>query len=460
LVASRDPSIQLSELEAFLPVMASFLVVVQIILALPRQTKGRLLLWALFLISLGPYAANTVAIRRAQSLSLHTQEHPVEALVRNAKADFEELLARQSKTYPAAVEEYRRRYGVEPPPGFEAWFEYATENQSPIIDEFDMIYETVSPFWKLSGSEVVQIMRDAHNTPGIDLWLCSFSRVTAETSCSHPARGSDRNVGKMFNMLLGNLTGVLPNAKFLVNHIDEPRVLIPPAADSKTPLTVTSMPGRPTWDVLTKYCAHNAEQSDTSPVDTHGLPLITNTTSSLNLCAHPSYANEHGLFIAPPSFRLIEGLLPVLSTGAPSTMGDILFPAPAYMVEPEFQYNPAHDIPWSQKSNHLYWAGSTTGSAASTDNGWHNSHRQRFIALAQNLPPHHPHTYLHEVPSDTTPATSIIKSIQSTFINTRRYAVNPTRIFRKSTPELLILLPPPPLLSNTHLLHTPHPSRQ
>jgi hypothetical protein len=220
------------------------------------------------------------------------------------------------------------------------------------------------------------------------------------------------------------------------------------------------MPGRPTWDVLTKYCAHNAEQSDTSPVDTHGLPLITNTTSSLNLCAHPSYANEHGLFIAPPSFRLIEGLLPVLSTGAPSTMGDILFPAPAYMVEPEFQYNPAHDIPWSQKSNHLYWAGSTTGSAASTDNGWHNSHRQRFIALAQNLPPHHPHTYLHEVPSDTTPATSIIKSIQSTFINTRRYAVNPTRIFRKSTPELLILLPPPPLLSNTHLLHTPHPSRQ
>ncbi|KAK4150540.1 hypothetical protein C8A00DRAFT_17964, partial [Chaetomidium leptoderma] len=364
IVASRDPYIQLSDAEAVLPVLASFLTLAHIIFMLPKQSKGKPILWVLILFSLGPYLANNTAIRSAQSSALRSLKHPIELLIRNARADFEQLLERQSKNYTAAVQEYQRRYAVEPPPGFQAWYEFAVENQSPIIDEFDMIYESVSPFWGISGAEVVQIMNDAYQTKRIDLWRCSFSGAAAETRCNHPFRSSDRHYGDLFNKLLGDLPGVLPDAQFLVNHLDEPRVLTPPPSDStpKGQFTVTNLSERPTWDAITKFCPSQSQQNDpTTPIETHGLPLITNLTSSLDLCANPSYATTHGLFIAPPSFHLIEGLVPVLSTGRPSTMSDIPFPSPAYVVESEFGYNPAHDMPWSQKSNHLYWAGSTTG---------------------------------------------------------------------------------------------------
>ncbi|KAK4038195.1 glycosyltransferase [Parachaetomium inaequale] len=432
LVASRDPFIQLSELEALSPVIASLLALAQLIFMLPKQAKGRLALWALFLVSLGPYLANIVAIRTAQSSALHSQEHPAELLIRSAKADFERLLERQSKTYTAAVEEYQRRYGVAPPPGFKEWYEFAVANQSPIIDEFDIIYGSVSPFWKLSGKEVVQIMNDAHQTPSIDLWLCSFSGATAETHCSHPARGSDRHTGDMFNKLLGDLRGVLPDTKFLVNHLDEPRVLIPPSSSpDKTPFTLTDLSERPTWDAVTKFCASQPHPRRPNPLETVGLPLVTDLNATLNLCIRPEYASTHGLFQAPPSFRIIEGLVPVLSTGAPSTMSDILFPSPAYIVEPQFRYNPAVDPPWPDKSNHLYWTGSTTGAVASEgSNNWRAFHRQRFLALAQNLPPRQQHTYLREDPSSP----GRVTTAQSGFLNGRWYKVFPTRIFQCSPP--------------------------
>ncbi|KAH6848235.1 hypothetical protein B0I37DRAFT_391808 [Chaetomium sp. MPI-CAGE-AT-0009] len=390
LVASRDPWIQTSELDALSPVIASLL-----------RLNGRPALWALLLVSFGP--ANYSAV--------HSVEHPVEVLMR-----------RQSKTYAEAVEEYQRRYG------------YAVANQSPIIDEFDMIYESVSPFWRLSGMEVAATMKKAHNTPDIDLWLCSFSGATAETRCEHPTRYSDRHTGAMFNKLLGEFKGLIPDAKFLVNHLDEPRVLIPPGSDSI--ISVTDLSERPTWDAITKLCPPQPQRSPESPLEALGLPFVANLTTTLDLCKHPEYAHMHGLFQAPPSFKLIEGLVPVLSTGAPSTMSDILIPSPAYIVEPEFRYNPASDLPWHSKSNHLYWAGSTTGAVATSTNDWHTFHRQRFLSLAQNLPPSpsnprpEKHTYLHQ--TLTTPHQ--LTTSQSTFLNPRHYAASPTRIFQCAHP--------------------------
>ncbi|SPQ27219.1 a9b004c4-81da-411f-a4bf-bc72ac1d63e1 [Thermothielavioides terrestris] len=371
ILASSDPFIQLSELDAVSPVIASLLALTQIVYMLPRSAKGRPTLWALALISLGPYVAYTIAMRNARSMALHSLEHPIEVLIRNAQADFSQMLERQSKTYEDAVNEYQRRYEVEPPPGFEAWYEFAVANQSPIIDEFDTIYKSVSPFWKLSGKEVVQIMNDAQDTADIDLWLCSFSGKTAETHCIHPRRNADRHVSDLMNRLLGDLRGVLPDVKFLVNHLDEPRVLIPrlthPNPSAKQWFTVTDLSERPTWNAITKYCPSHVQQgekgktsSQTEP-KTEDLPLITNLSAALDLCQHPEYANMHGLFQGPPSFRLIEGRVPVLSTGAPSTMSDILIPSPAYVLEDEFLYNATFDVPWPQKANHLYWTGSTTG---------------------------------------------------------------------------------------------------
>lgn len=53
------------------------------------------------------------------------QRHPIAELMENAQKEWDEKVARQSKTAEEAIEEYKRRYKREPPYGFTEWFAYA-----------------------------------------------------------------------------------------------------------------------------------------------------------------------------------------------------------------------------------------------------------------------------------------------------------------------------------------------
>lgn len=317
---------------------------------------------------------------------------------------------------------------MEPPAGYEGWYEFTVSHNSTLIDEFDVIYDAISPFWRLSGKEVLKTMGHIQNAPNIDLWHCAFSGNSAKTHCSHPYRKFDRHIELLFNSLLGDLRGILPDVQFLVNHIDEPRVLVPPPSPKETDsqsielFNVTNMSSRPTWKAITKFCATQPSNRRRAKhtVETFGLPFVTDISSTMDLCQHPEYDSMHGLFMSPTSFRLIEGLVPILSTGSPSTMGDILFPSPAY-IEAEFQYDGTYDIEWDQKRNDLYWAGSTTGGFA-RDDQWQYYHRQRFAKLARNLGRQR-HHYLREEEGE-------VSHVESSFLNSRLFDVAFTRIFQ------------------------------
>ena len=433
VVANTDPFMLSSEVQALSQVFASFLTLGQIVHMLPKQATARSALWVCILVSLVPYLANIFAIRNAKASVPpsfgHSQKHPVEALMHKGKADLERLLQTQSKNYTAADREYRRRYGIEPPPGFKAWYEFAIANQSPIIDDFDTIFDAVSPFWTLSGSEVVKMMGGVQAIPNVDLWHCTFSGESGKTQCSHPQRTFDRHYELLFNTLLKDRRGVLPDVNFLVNHLDQPRVLIPPKSlskensDWKGELRVADMSRQPSWDIVMESC--KSQQNDRgaraeSKVETFGLPFVTDRSSDMDLCRHPEYSGMYGLFMSPSSFGLIEGMAPILSTGSPSTMGDVLFPSPAY-IESEFVYDEANDIPWERKSNNLYWVGSTTGAFA-IDDQWGKYHRQRFVKLAQNLE-RQEHYYLRE-------QGGVVSRVKSWFLNGRLFDVSFARIFQ------------------------------
>ena len=81
-------------------------------------------------------------------------EHPITKLMDDAKVTFTNLLAKQSKTLPEAVAEYKRRYARDPPRGFDHWWAYAKEHNFKLVDEFDAIAEDLAPFWALSGEEL------------------------------------------------------------------------------------------------------------------------------------------------------------------------------------------------------------------------------------------------------------------------------------------------------------------
>lgn len=432
IISSQDLSTQSSDLQAVLQLIAAFLVLGQIIHILPKQAKSRSALWAFLLLPLLPFVTNLFAIRNARlsapSWSGTHEEHPVEALIRYAQGDFEFLRQTQSPNYNAACEEYRRRYHFEPPPGFEAWYEFAVANESPMIDEFDLIFELLSPFLKLSGKELIQRVAEVRNTPGIDLWHCVLSGANAETKCTNAEHVYDRNLGYLFNRLLPDLGGKLPNVSFLVNPFDEPRALFPPESwqggslDNRSALfEFKDLSRHPTWDAITKFCFSEQPNRGTEArhnVKTFGLPFVIDRSTSIDLCLNPGYRGIHGTFISPSSFHLIEGLVPILSTGSLSTMGHILFPSPAYMEE-EFNYKESHDTDWASKENKLYWAGSTTGGWA-VGSLWRNFHRQRFVTLAQNLG-QKKHAYLRE-------KGGVIDYEKSSFLNGRLYNVAFTKI--------------------------------
>lgn len=117
------------------------------------QRRGWTLLTAVFLLFMlaGIFTAHD---DHTQLLKRNAREHPITALMADAKVAFTNRLSKQSKTLHEAVAEYKRRYGRNPPHGFDHWWEYAKKNNFKLIDEFDVINEDLAPFWALTGEEL------------------------------------------------------------------------------------------------------------------------------------------------------------------------------------------------------------------------------------------------------------------------------------------------------------------
>ncbi|KAH7333404.1 hypothetical protein BKA65DRAFT_527562 [Rhexocercosporidium sp. MPI-PUGE-AT-0058] len=331
-------------------------------------------------------------------------EHPVEALIEHAKAEFAILVQGQSHSYKAAHDEYRRRSSAEAPPGFEAWYNFAVQHQSPIIENFDIVFDSVSPFLKFCGTEVNAMMAEMLESPNNELWHCVFSRGNAQSRCTHPHRTNDRHISDSLNNILANLLGIIPNLELLVNHLDEPRLLH---------FQTTDMPRTPNWEVITRFCDPQKIEKiclSIQTVELFDLPFVTDFFSAMDLCRDPDLT----------SFNLIEGLIPILSTGALSTMGDLLSPSPAYN-ESGFRYDGSNDIEWGKKKNNLYWACSTTGRFA-RDDRWQYSQRQRYVALAQNLKRQR-HNYLLA-------RAGAVHRVSSTFLNRKLREASFTNILQ------------------------------
>lgn len=339
ITTTLDPISLAYEYQALSYVLASVLSLAQFISLQSQQHKLRHVLWLFVLLPIIPYLGNIWVISSNESSfpawdSDHP--HPVEVLIDEAQDRFQAMRQRQSLSYHAAYEEYRRRHGILPPSGFHAWFEYASANDSPIIDDFDSIFDSVSPFLQLSGAQVTQMMNQIHREPKSELWQCGFASRKVEATCRHYRRkmGKDRDFGIMFNKLLGDVGGELKHIRVLVNHLDEPRVLYQPNEKPDTSFNLRDVRKRSSWDDLTSSCPDEVEDwnAKNSQVDLYELPFVANRSAVMDLCQHNEYRDMHGLLINPKNLRLIEGYVPVLGTGAFSTMGDILIPSPPHIL--------------------------------------------------------------------------------------------------------------------------------
>lgn len=345
--------------------------------------------------------------------------HPVYQLVKDAELQLEEVKARQSKTLEEAVKEYRRRYGIPPPPNFDKWYEYATSKGVQLIDEFDLVHELMTPFWGLKPST---IRARAAEALGWDNALLGVQIRNGKVT--HIQGGGDWQREATEGMMKPFLEH-LPSMDLAFNIHDEPRVVVPhddmarlvdvaknknmKSANavvnprnqftrkpqglndgtyfSETKLTRFNVfAHQPVWTHSRMSCppdspARALEESDRiDDVERYAmseLGFIYNATAMTDICYSPSLSSTYGFFDRPNAYNIVHDLFPIFSQSKISSYNDILYPSPWYWYD-KVPYEEKKDMSWSQKKDELYWRGSTTG-GFSRNGGWRRQHRQRFV---------------------------------------------------------------------------------
>lgn len=100
-------------------------------------------------------STTTVQLQHSKPTRLtgSVSDHPIPHLMVDAERRFRAMLSRQSRSLRAAVKEYKRRYGRNPPKGFDEWVRFAQANNVKMVDEYDGLISDLEPFWGMTGKE-------------------------------------------------------------------------------------------------------------------------------------------------------------------------------------------------------------------------------------------------------------------------------------------------------------------
>ncbi|KAF1918958.1 hypothetical protein BDU57DRAFT_511748 [Ampelomyces quisqualis] len=345
--------------------------------------------------------------------------HPATQLVNAAEIEFQNVLSRQSTSLASAVSEYRRRYGIAPPPHFDKWYEFAVRNNVVMIDEYDMINEMLLPFWAIKPATIrSRITRElgGEDSALIGVAIRNGAVVNIENGEEWQRIATTGMVEKFVKYL--------PDMDLGFNIHDEPRVVVsdsllavmvnkardevlPRVAKDMSPRNTFS--GRPgnmndgkrfeetyvsnfnrfahqqTWTHSRLSCPIDSQAQtydDYAPDNltayaTGPLQYVYNTTAFSDICISPSLSSTFGFFERPNAFNIIHELVPIFSQSKISSFQDILYPSPWYWAG-KVVYDADRDTTWANKTNALYWRGSTTG-GFSRNGGWRRQHRQHVV---------------------------------------------------------------------------------
>ncbi|KAI4256939.1 MAG: hypothetical protein L6R42_005944, partial [Xanthoria sp. 1 TBL-2021] len=393
--------------------------------------------------------------------------HPIDSLLTAASAQHDAWLqqASTSNGLGECVNEYKRRYKRNPPPGFDAWHRYAIERFSAVIDDFDNLMDDLQLFWALKPSEIRRRTREAISDPWNEVAEIRIRSGKAEIGPD--VKPTHRWMLDGVIAMMKNYIEKIPDMDLGFNINDEPRIAIPyndlqglhtdsvPTEPPKSnPFNETSkdraagwnfsdssFPNKPFIDYSFQPTFHShgsischpssfARRShlwDTLPLCTSCLAphstglFLSNWTLSASPCHQPDLAHLHGFYLSPAAFKPSKVLYPVFSQSKAAGYADIRYPSPWNYID-KAVYRPTDefpDLPFAEKESTLFWRGATS-EGLSRYGEWKGMARQRLVHLANNastkfpiLLPSFPHissnaryqpTYTtHHVPSTMLP---------------------------------------------------------
>ena len=307
------------------------------------------------------------------------EKHPIELLVEEANQKFQNITEQQSRSLKDAVLEYRRRYRREPPPGFNHWYDAAVGSNTTVIDNFDTIMAAFEPYWAFSAQEIRARVQDLKDAQGWKVYIIKINNHTQEVSVSHT---QDVWASYKYDITMDwikTFIEFLPSMEIAFTSTDEPRNVVPREeldnamsrcpdqhrrhVPRRPPVQFEDHAYRKHYEVSTVSCPpkHSSNISIPNPLSSNGLRFVRNITRAQDVCENPKVADLHGGFGPSYSIKILNSLHPLFSRAKLSSYQDLLFPAPDYVSGSYPKYNESQDMPWEQKDNRLYWAGSTTG---------------------------------------------------------------------------------------------------
>lgn len=352
----------------------------------------------------------------------HWSSHPVFGLLAEKEAEHQKIVSKQSKSLQEAVAEYRRRCGIPPPPNFDKWYEFAKTRGVVMIDEYDTIQETLTPFWAFSPATIRGRAREALGHPDNNL-IGALIRKGAVTKIDGAWNDWQKNATRD---MMKSFIQWLPDMDLPFNVHDEPRVVIPSsdldrmvakAQKTKARVGDASETLRNSWSATPKDMSDGSKLEDVKftrfnvfahqNVWTHSrmscppespariledgpkedniasytdspLGFITNKTAFSDICQSPSLRETFGFFERPNAYNIVHDLFPIFSQSKLSSYADILYPSPWYWAG-KVTYNETREVNWEKKTDRLYWRGSTTG-GFSRAGGWRRQHRQKIVS--------------------------------------------------------------------------------
>ena len=78
------------------------------------------------------------------------------------------------------VRDYQTRWGRPPPPGFDIWYQFATDRDSKVLTEFDQINEDLKPFWGIEPAVLRERVAKVAGNEGNDFALIRIREMKAE----------------------------------------------------------------------------------------------------------------------------------------------------------------------------------------------------------------------------------------------------------------------------------------
>ncbi len=401
-------------------VLVAHLALAQTVVFFPKSLPKRGLLAALAILPiLGLLQAHHLPSWKAEgALSdcgnddiLTCAVHPVLVLAAAARSEVSAMVQKQSKTLSSAVAQYKSRYKRPPPPGFDVWFELAVQNDFLLVDEFDVMMESLEPFWGLPPLDVRSRAESALASSPDDLSWFNIQDHEMDWGNGSPAGWMGQEV---FSWFSPEILAIMPDVRFVVNVLDEPRVSVAhdalegalraaneslkshasdewmdSAGANKVQVDFHREGKQRAWEDLVLSCPldspcrieSNADSMNNTGPDQF---FVRTSARSKDVCSHPSLREQHGFFSTAETLPLTRTLVPIFSQAKPSSFQDLLYPSPYYPAKyRQNEYVEADDIDWILKENKLYWTGSTTGGHTTVDN-WQHFHRQRMYLLTHS----------------------------------------------------------------------------